>query len=456
MKKKVLAIVLVAMMLLGMVACVAPETNNPGSAAAENKFAESGEKKAEKLTVWVEKVFSDDANNCMKAALERFTRDTGIDLEVEFINNTDFMTKLNAAVEAGTTPDVSTADVRKALNYYPNTPYLDVTDLMNEIHAENPLYESIYDISKIDDNFYFIPYTSSADLMYIRKDKMEAAGITEIPTTWEEVFALAEAITDPSEDFAGLGWSLGAGDGDFENSTREVLWNYGGGLFDENGNANASNDINREVLGKYFDMYEKGVIPEGAVSWDGSSNNGNYLLGTVGIVVNACTLNNAMQNDEQYKELYENTIVTSLPGGPENAHHMAYIYGWGIHKDCKNVDAAKELIKYLCNADNYAEYIELLGPTYGPVYEKEGSKEYWSEGVFKSMVDYVKGSDAYVGYPRQDVYTVAIASQVYNAMEFSNAMNSVAAGDLTIDEALAQIDAAIETARATIDEKSAK
>ncbi len=435
MQKKILAMLLAAAMLLGMVGCTNTEKKDDGKT----------------LTVWVERTFSDDANNCLKTMLDRYSKETGVKLNVEFINSTDFMTKLNAAVEAGTTPDISTADVRKTLAYYPNNPYLEVNDLLTEIEKENPLYESIYEASEIDGNHYFVPFTSSAELLFVRKDKMEAAGYTEVPDTWDGLFEMAEKMSDPQNSFWGFGQSFGSGDGDFENAVRTMLWNNGGGFFDENGNASAvSNPVNKQILEKLVEMYKNGTIPEGAVSWDASSNNGNYLQGTVGIVVNACTLNGALQSDEAYKELYENTIVTTEPAGSANHNHMAYIYGWGIHKECKNVEGAKDLIKYLCDPNNYQEYVDLLGPTFAPVFEKAGESELWSTGVHKTMVDYVKNSNTYIGEPCHDIETLAVASQVYNAYVFANVMNGVISGNYTVDEALQKIDDAINEARASI------
>lgn len=40
--------------------------------------------------------------------------------------------------------------------------------------------------------------------MFVRKDKLEEAGITEMPTTWDEVFKDAEKVSDPDNDFMDL------------------------------------------------------------------------------------------------------------------------------------------------------------------------------------------------------------------------------------------------------------
>lgn len=98
---------------------------------------------------------------------------------------TDFVTKLNAAIEAGqSVPDIISADTTKVLNYYPNIPCNDVTDLVDQIDEERPYLQASYEGTKIDDKYYYVPFYSSSTLMFVRKDKLEEAGITEMPTTW--------------------------------------------------------------------------------------------------------------------------------------------------------------------------------------------------------------------------------------------------------------------------------
>ncbi|MFR0077628.1 MAG: extracellular solute-binding protein [Blautia sp.] len=75
------------------------------------------------LTVWLEKVFSDDANTAIEDRIQQFGQEKGITVDVEFISATDFVTKLNTAVEAGrNVPDVVTASTTKIVNYYPANP----------------------------------------------------------------------------------------------------------------------------------------------------------------------------------------------------------------------------------------------------------------------------------------------------------------------------------------------
>lgn len=123
-----MALVLTAVMSLSLAAC--GEKGDTGAAPASDGSAEV-QNTGKELTIWVEKVFSDDANTAMENRIKQFGEETGIKVNYEFIGATDFMTKLNAAIEAGTNvPDITTSAVTKVLNYYPDIPYRDVTDLV--------------------------------------------------------------------------------------------------------------------------------------------------------------------------------------------------------------------------------------------------------------------------------------------------------------------------------------
>ena len=102
----------------------------------------------------------------------------------ELINNVAEQTNLlalNAAIEAGqSVPDIISADTTKVLNYYPNIPCNDVTDLVNKINEERPYLQASYDGTKIDDKYYYVPFYSSSTLMFIRKDKFEEADIINL------------------------------------------------------------------------------------------------------------------------------------------------------------------------------------------------------------------------------------------------------------------------------------
>lgn len=129
--KKVAALGMAALMAASLGAC-GGSGGSKGGSGSDSKS----------LTVWIEKVFSDDANTAMEERIKSFAEENDVNVNYEFISATDFVTKLNAAIEAGSNiPDITTGAVTKVVNYYPSNPYMDVSDLVDEINAERPYME---------------------------------------------------------------------------------------------------------------------------------------------------------------------------------------------------------------------------------------------------------------------------------------------------------------------------
>lgn len=429
MKKKWIAAALAATMALSLTAC---------AGSGENKETANAKKGSDKeLTVWVEKVFSDESNTAMQERLDSFSEETGIKVKYEFIGATDFMTKLNAAIEAGSNiPDITTSAVTKVVNYYPNIPYKDVSDIVNDINEERPYFEAVYEGTKIDGKHYFVPMTSSSTMMFVRKDKLEENGITELPKTWDEVFEVAEKISDPDNGFYGLGIGCGPTDEDGENMFRMINWDQGGYIFDKDGNITLDNDVTKNLLVKYKEMYDGGVIPKAASTWDPGGNNSAYLMGECGIVFNAPTLYNALKTDEANKELFENTAMVSLPSGTDNDTTMGFATGFSIMESCDDVESAAALIKYMYDKDWYEQYLEITAPVFSPLFQDMEGKGIWAEGVNAQIIDYVKKANGYYGYPIEGIKGRAIAAKHYFTFPMAEMMNKVVTNTLNVDEAI--------------------
>ena len=140
MRKKLLSMVMAGTLALSFTACggsssTDTEKNTDTASTTETQTEDSktaSDKKS--ITIWVEKIFSDDANTKMEERLKEYEKEKDVTVNCEMVAATDFVTKLNAAIEAGqSVPDIISADTTKVLNYYPNIPCNDVTDLVDQI-----------------------------------------------------------------------------------------------------------------------------------------------------------------------------------------------------------------------------------------------------------------------------------------------------------------------------------
>lgn len=388
------------------------------------------------VTIWIEKVFSDEANAMMEDRVQQFQEETGVVVNYEMVSATDFVTMLNAAIEAGTNvPDVVSMDTTKVLNYYPNIPAMDVSELVNEIHTERPYFEAAYEGTKIGGVHYYVPYYSSSCMMFIRKDKLEEKGL-EVPTTWEEVFEVAKAVSVPEEDFYGLAIGCGENDDDDENTLRQMIWNAGGSLLDAEGNITCEDEVVADVLNNYAELYKAGAIPADAITWDAGGNNGSYLAERTAIALNAPTLYNALKADE-YKELFENTVVVAPPVGEANGVYMNFNRGFSVMNACEDVETASDLIKYLCDKEWYDGYTETIAPVFAPIFQDAAENPTWTEdAVNAEVLKYVQNASGYYGYPVETIEGRSAAAKHYFSFPIVKAFNQVATESASAEKAL--------------------
>lgn len=454
MKRRTLSLIVAGAMAMSLTACgggsgTAQETKGQPAgtqqSAEESKAGTEAPSGDKKLTVWIEKVFSDDANTMMEERLKAFEKETGIAVQYEMIGATDFVTKLNVAIEAGKdVPDVVSMDTTKVLNYYPNIPCADVSALVDEINGERPYFEASYEGTKIGDVHYYVPYYSSSCMMFVRKDVLEAKNIA-IPTTWEEVFAAAEAVTDPANDFYGLGMGCGENDDDDENTLRQMIWNEGGALFDKDGKITCESDKVSSMISKYAELYQAEVIPPDATTWDAGGNNSSYLAGRTAIVFNAPTLYNALKNNDENKELFEKTAVLAPPAGSANSVYMNFNRGFSIMNACQDQESASALIKYLVDRSWYDEYMGTIAPVFAPLFKDEEQNADWTgDAVNAEVLKYAQNASGYYGYPVMDVKGRAVAAKHYFTFPVGKAFNQVATQTKPVQDALKDMTRAIE------------
>ena len=79
---------------------------------------------------------------------QSFAEENDVNVNYEFISATDFVTKLNAAIEAEAISGHYYWSSNESGKLLSSNPYMDVSDLVDEINAERPYMESIYEGSK--------------------------------------------------------------------------------------------------------------------------------------------------------------------------------------------------------------------------------------------------------------------------------------------------------------------
>lgn len=126
---------------------------------------------------------------------------------------------------------------------------------------------SAEEVADVDDAFfkfgekngkhYTLSLSKNAVCLYYRSDVLANAGCT-IPTTWEELYQVAKATTDPAAGRYGLGMAVG-NTGDYPLISNYIL-DKQGTLFNEDGTARFATEAGVEAINYVKRFFDEGLI----------------------------------------------------------------------------------------------------------------------------------------------------------------------------------------------------
>ncbi len=267
---------------------------------------------------------------------------------VEVLPANDMAQQLSQGFAGGNPPDVFYVDASvfgdyaKAGNLYP---YLD------QMEDPEDFYPNLVESFTLDDERYCAPKDFSTLALQINTAAWERAGLTDadIPTTWDELEAVATTLT--TDDQAGLVLGIG------RDRVGAFLVQNGGFWIDgETGEATATDDSNAEALEYVQGLLDSGVAvlaPEIDAGWGGEG------FGTEGaaMTIEGNWIRGAMTND--YPDV--DYTVAELPEGPAGKGTLTFTQCWGISADSPDQDAALSLVEALTTPEAQLASAEAFG-----------------------------------------------------------------------------------------------
>jgi multiple sugar transport system substrate-binding protein len=307
-----------------------------------------------------------------------------VDLSVASTDGAQNLAKIQAGVQAGAPFDLAD-EIGAGIGQLVTLNLLeDVTPLVNELIGAYGTPMPILPRGLTKDNKWFaVPFFSSSDAWFLRKDKLAAKGIDpKTLDTYDKMRDAALEISDPGANFFGWGQSpYAVGDG--PTLIFHVVHSWGGSLQDKEGRKVVFNSP-ETVAGITWlaDIYTnpkyKNMLPTGYESWDGAANNASFLNGTVGMTSNAFTMYAKAKDDKN--PVFANTFVASRPKGPATPNapltggQLGYL---AIYRGAKNADLSREAIKNLLLPDNWNKVATQAGGLILPAFESQWKNDFW-------------------------------------------------------------------------------
>jgi len=343
-------------------------------------------------------------------------------VSLETINENDLQTRITAAIQSGSGPDIV-----QMLHNWPHlyAPALaDMSDLAEWKERDQGKFYAQSEAAARDANRWLgLPHCITPALVNYRKSWFAEVGAMEPPKTLEEYSKIGVLLKKKGKP---VGQTLGHTVNDAPTWSYPLTWTFGGAETDGTGRRVTLNSKNTVEAVKWMTAFWKDACDEGGLAWDDTTNNRAFHAGEIAATLNGGSIFILAKRrpdikDEKGQPLWPDIGHFRYPDGPLGPTPTYHVtYSTTIMKQSKHVAAAKELVKWLHTREQYARWFELEGGY------ATGANSYWEgskmwESVDEAMRPFktaARGSRAlgYAGPPSAKatlVYTKYIITDMY-------------------------------------------
>ncbi len=378
------------------------------------------------LTIW-----SDGLNKQFHSICDQWGKETGVQVQVEDVPLKDLSVKISTLVQADSGADLAMFPAHLTIVH--NKHLADVSELVNQFSSDlDKPYPVAEAMNKVDGRWVGVPIFAWSHVWVYRKDLLDAKNLS-IPDTWVDVAKVAQSLNDPKKSVWGLGIGLGKDD-DFAMFFQSLLWAYGGSVFASDGRTvTLDSPATRLAVQWMLDRYKEGVIPEGALGWDGASNNQYFLSGKIAMTANSPTIYYVARH--QQPDLAPKIVHSIYPKGPAGRFSYATGFSLAFLNSTQKREDVTSLLKFIMRRDNYEKLITAGEGSVNPVYTGVDAMRLWgSDEQLRPSLESLN-IEKPVGWPGP---VTRAAAEVFERRILTDMMGRIINDHLTVDQAITE------------------
>jgi multiple sugar transport system substrate-binding protein len=255
--------------------------------------------------------------------------------------------KLITAVAGGETPDVSQMGTTWMGEFAKTGSLEEVPDSIDM----DTFFEGARNTAIVDGTAYGVPWYVETRLLYYRKDIADKAGVTEPPTDWDELKAMAKALKEKGGAKYGISLS--------PNNWQEFLpfvWQNGGEVASEEGEWTLDTPEVVEALEYYESFFDEGLtaksVPEGFDVTQG------FVAGTHPAFFSG-PWHMSLIEEQGGPEFAEKWAIAPMP---ERDSKTSFVGGSDlvVFKDSGNKEAAWQFVQFLTEPETQRKWYETV------------------------------------------------------------------------------------------------
>ncbi len=371
MRKKIISVLLAVAMIATMTAGCGKSTSNTeaennaaavteapdNSSTAENASSEATETEPVKLsgeiTFW-HSFTQGPRMEVIQATADKFMQDNPeVKINIETFSWGDFYTKWTTGLASGNVPDMSTAQPGHVVEMMDADAIISLDDLIDDIGRDRFAAATLSEGAK-DGVCYSIPLYSHAQVMWYRKDLLQAAGL-EVPTTWAEFAEAAKTLT--KDGVYGCSFPCGSNDLMATRFLNFYVRSGGGSLLTDDLKADLTSDLAIEGINYWLDIYQN-CSPKDSVNYAVLDQATLYYQGKTAFDFNSGFQISGVETNSP--DLVDQIDCAPLPkmnaGDPDYAGETSNI-PMVVWANSEHPEICKAFIKALYETDTYTQFL---------------------------------------------------------------------------------------------------
>jgi multiple sugar transport system substrate-binding protein len=321
------------------------------------------------------KYFVQAEDEAFIAALDAFTKATGVKISITRESIDDIQPKASVAANIGVGPDLFWGFYALP-HLFPNK-CLDLTDVADYLSEKyGGWVPSAIAYGKAAGNRWIgIPIGFQGSIINYRISSLRKAGYSKFPETTAEFLDYAKAMK--ANNTPG-GMALGHATADANNWVYWCLWTHGGNMVDKNDKVLINAPETEKALLFAKQLYEQ-MVP-GVLAWNDASNNKAFLGNEVHWTNNTISIYVAAKRDPVLRNIAEDMDHAYWPvgtaGHPTELHNETVLLAMAY---TKYPQACKALLAFFMEANQYNKWLYDSQGFVSPTLNAYDANPLWTE-----------------------------------------------------------------------------
>lgn len=332
---------------------------------------------AKTATVWWTQGFVPEEDAAFKKVVDDYQKASGNTIDFSLIPFAPLMQKIVSAITSGDVPDLISHDINDQVVVPQNAWDDKVVEASDVIESQKAAYHptvllatQYYNSAVKKRGTYLIPFKTACVPIHVWTSLVEKAGykVADAPKTWDAFWDFFKPMQAKLRD-SGMRnvYSMGlqcttTGPADGNNMFNQFLIaNGGNGIITKDGKAHLDDPVIKEAVIKSLTYittaYKDGYVPSGALSWnDADDNNAFHSKLFIADFDGTISTEVAIKDQAERDDVTTMGLTNANDGKPMPA--QLGIGGAFIPKGAKNIDVAKEFMKFLIQPTVVNDYLK--------------------------------------------------------------------------------------------------